>query len=105
MSHGDCKVNTKGYSVSNIFLQLCVCYIYMIHTCVYLQVCLVVEGVEKLQFSLASEEAVGSEPLKEKLSKNIYTAPKGTTCSMEQFRNRNVHVLKNLSGLLLGIAS
>lgn len=39
--------------------------------CAYLQACLVVEGVEKLQFSLASEEAVGSRPSKEKLSKTI----------------------------------
>lgn len=37
----------------------------------YLQVCLVVEGVEKVQFSLASEEAAGSESAKEKLSKSI----------------------------------
>lgn len=71
MSHGDCKVNKKGYFVSNIFLQLCVCYVYMIYTCVYVRVCLVVEGIEKLQFSLTSEEAAGSGSTKEKLSKNI----------------------------------
>lgn len=67
-------------------------------TRVHLQACLVVEGVEKLQFSLASEEAVGCGYSKEKLSKNICPDPKGMICSMKQFRQCNVHEeLKNLS--------
>lgn len=102
MSHGDCKVNTKGNSVSNVFLQLCVCYVRVIHVyvCVYL-----LEGVEKLQFSLASEEASGSASPKEKLSKNISFGSKGKICFMEQLRKRNACDLEEfISILLLDIA-
>lgn len=86
MSHGDCKVNTKRElcfkCLPAALCVLCMCDTYV---CVYL-----LEGVEKLQFSLASEEAFGSASPKEKLSKNISSGSKGKTCFMEQLRKRNV---------------
>lgn len=90
MSHGDCKVNTKGNSVSRVFLQLCVCYVCVIHAYVYICKLYLLEGVEKLQISLASEEASGSASPEEKWSKNISSGPNGKICSMEQLRKRNV---------------
>lgn len=101
MSQGDCKVNTKGNSVLNVFLQLCGCYGCVVYASVFICKLYLLEGVEKLQLSLASEEASGLASPKEKLSKNISSGPKGKTCSMEQLRKRHVCDLEEFILILL----
>lgn len=101
MSHGDCKVNTKGNSAPNVLLQLCVCYVRGIHAYVCIPALYLLEGVEKLKFSLTSGEASGSASHKEKLSKNISSGSKGKTCFIEQLRKRHTCDLDEFISILL----
>lgn len=95
MSHGDCKVNTKGSSVSNVSLQLCVCYVRGIHEYVYLCRLYLLEGVEKMKFSLVQNL------IKKSCPKNISSGSKGKTCFMEQLRKRHVCDLEEFISILL----
>lgn len=84
--------------------SVCVMYVWYIHMCMSASnICLKV--LRNCSFPWLQSKLLAQHLLRKSCPKNISSGPKWKTCSMEQFRERNVCDLEEfISILLIGIA-